>query len=265
MINKYQIKEYIKHRAAANKGGHGVHSPFVFDFINNVLEVSGKYYGFEAIEEIRKEYLYNDAIIKINDLGAGSKRFTTKERKISDVAKYSLKSTKQAELLLRIANYYKCKNIIEIGTSLGTTTMYLSLVDSKAKITTIEGDDNIYKLADKSFKKLKLENINNICGNFNDVLPSVISNTDRVDMAFIDGNHTKEATINYYNIIKEKTHEDSVIIFDDIYWSKGMTEAWNAIIEDKDVIQSIDLFHLGIVFFKPNMPKQNFKLFSTNI
>ena len=264
MLNTFQIKKYVAFKLKAKNGGHGIHSPFVFDFINNVIENNGIFYGFDKIEEIRKELLRNDKFIKINDLGAGSRRFTTEERKISDIAKYSLKSKKQASFLFRTANYFKSKNIIEIGTSLGITTMYLSLL-KEANITTIEGDENIFNIANSNFKKLEITNINNICANFDDALPKIIDKIDKVDMAFIDGNHTKKATLEYFNLIKQKTHKNSVIIFDDIYWSKGMFEAWNTIKNDKDIVLTIDLFHLGLVLFKNEMPKQDFFIFSKNI
>ena len=264
MLNTFQIKEYIAFRSLAKNGGHGVHSPFVFDLINNVIENNGVFYGFEEIENIRKELLLNNETININDLGAGSKKFTSKERKISDIAKYSLKSEKQASFLFRIANYFNAKNIIEIGTSFGITTMYLSLL-KEAKIITIEGDENIYKIADDNFKKLNIKNINNICANFDDVLPAIINDIDKIDMAFIDGNHTKKSTLDYFNLIKQKTHKNSVIIFDDIYWSKEMYEAWQVIKKDKNIVVSIDLFHLGLVLFKNEMPKQDFIIYSKNI
>ena len=263
-MNTFQIKKYVVFRSLAKKGGHGVHSPFVFDLINNVIDNTGVFYGFDKIEEIRKELLQDDNTIKINDLGAGSKKFSSEERRISDIAKYSLKSTKQASFLMRIANYINAKSIIEVGTSLGITTMYLSLL-KQATITTIEGDENIFKIADNNFKKLNIKNINNICANFDDVLPEIINKTDRVDLAFVDGNHTKEATLRYFELLKQKVHKNSVLIFDDIYWSKGMFEAWEIIKKDSKVVVSIDLFHLGLVFFKKDMPKQDFYILSNNI
>jgi len=264
MLNTFQIKGYISFRSLAKNGGHGIHSPFVFDLINNVIENNGTFYGFKEIENIRKKLLQNDKTININDLGAGSKKFLSQERKISDIAKYSLKSAKQASFIFRIANYFNAKNIVEIGTSLGITTMYLSLL-KQAKITTIEGDENIYKIANDNFNKLNINNINNILSNFDNVLPQIINDTDKIDLAFIDGNHTKKATLKYFNLIKQKTHKNTVIIFDDIYWSKGMQEAWQSIKKDSSVIVSIDLFHLGLVFFKDEMPKQDFIIYSKNI
>jgi len=263
-MNTFQIKKYISFRLAAKKGGHGIHSPFVFDFINNVIDNTGVFYDFDKIEEIRKELLRNNNTIKINDLGAGSKKHSSEKRKISDIAKYSLKSAKQASFLMRIANYINAENIIEIGTSLGITTMYLSLL-KQAKITTIEGDENIFKIANSNFKKLKIENINNICANFDDILPEIINKTTTIDLAFIDGNHTKEATLKYFELLKQKVHKNSVLVFDDIYWSKDMGEAWEIIKKDSKVVVSIDLFHLGLVFFKQEMPKQDFYIFSKNI
>lgn len=263
-MNIFQIKKYIRFRTLAKTKGHGIHSPFIFDLVNNVIDNTGIFYGFDDIEKIRKELLQNNNIIKINDLGAGSKKFSSEKRKISDIAKYSLKSAKQASFLMRIANHINAKNIIEIGTSLGITTIYLSLL-KQSNITTIEGDKNIFNIADNNFKKLKIKNINNICANFDDALPEIINKTDKIDLAFIDGNHTKEATLKYFELLKQKVHNNSVLIFDDIYWSKEMFEAWETIKKDNKVVVSIDLFYLGIVFFRTEMQKQDFYIYSKNI
>jgi predicted O-methyltransferase YrrM len=264
-MSVYQVNKYIKHRFFSNKRGFGIHSPFVFDFINNVLENNDVFYGFEKIERIRKKLSLNDNQIDINDLGAGSQKFSSSQRKISDIAKYSIKPKKQAEFIFRLANFINAENILELGTSLGITTLYLSLTSRISKIYTIEGDKNIFNLADNNFKKFNCTNIHNYLGNFDDKLPEILNTIDKFDLVFIDGNHTMDATINYFNKLKEHTHSNSVIIFDDIYWSKEMTKAWNSIIKDEKISVSIDLFYLGLVFFKDNIPKQNFKLFSNNL
>jgi predicted O-methyltransferase YrrM len=83
----------------------------------------------------------------------------------------------------------------------------------------------------------------------------------RIDLAFIDGNHRKEPTLRYFETILPKTHEGSCIVFDDIHWSSEMEEAWELIRKDERVKLSIDLFFIGIVFFRTEFrEKQHFSI-----
>ena len=132
----------------------------------------------------------------------------------------------------------------------------MSLGNSNAKITTIEGCPNISKFTQETFKQFNLENIEVLTGNFSDSIETLKLNT--YDFVFFDGNHQKEATLNYFELLIETAHNDSVFIFDDIYWSKGMTEAWNTIIKHPKVTVSIDTFFWGFIFFRKEQKKEHF-------
>ena len=97
-------------------------------------------------------------------------------------------------------------------------------------------------------------------GNFDEILPGVINQLDYLDFVFIDGNHRKEATLNYFNWCMPKLSENGILIFDDIYWSKGMKEAWQEIKMHPQVTVTIDLFWIGLVFIRPGQVKENFKI-----
>ena len=167
-------------------------------------------------------------------------------------------SPKKAQLLFKLVNYFQCTKILEIGTSLGITTAYLSNANKKASITTIEGDPNICKLAQINFKKLGLKNIEIINSSFDEILPQVLTN--KFDLIFFDGNHSKEATLKYFKWALENLHDEIIFVFDDIYWSSGMKSAWDEISKSPNVKLSLDLFSLGIVFFKNNREKEHINL-----
>jgi predicted O-methyltransferase YrrM len=144
---------------------------------------------------------------------------------------------------------------------LGISTCYLAAANPQASVHTLEGDTHSLAIAKQMFQRLKLENINTVAGKFKDTLTPALKEIANVDFVFIDGHHDKDATLNYFNKIKEYCHNDSVIIIDDIYWSKGMEEAWGKIKEHSEVSLSIDLFFCGIVFFrKENKQKEHFKI-----
>ena len=253
----HYIKEYIKFQfTAKHHKGHGIHSPFVFSLIEDIFNEKHPFYAFKSIESTRTNLLTDHSTIYVNDYGTGSSR----ERKVSEIAHNSLKNKKQAQMLFRLACLMQPKNILELGTSLGTTTLYLSSARPTAKIYTIEGCPNIANIAKLVFKNSKAENITSIVGNIDTQLPKVLSKIDKLDMVFFDANHTKEATLKYFYHCLEKVNDDTVFIFDDIYWSEGMTQAWGEIYNHTSVTYSIDLFHLGIVFFKKEWIKSHFKI-----
>lgn len=129
-----------------------------------------------------------------------------------------------------------------------------------ARIITIEGAPEVYKQANKTFEKLSISNIDARCGTFDEVLPNLLSELKQLDLVYIDGNHSEEATLRYFNMVKPLLHNNSLVVFDDIYWSKGMTRAWEAIKADPGVQVTVDLFFLGLVFFRQEQARQHFRL-----
>lgn len=257
MSNWHYIKEYIKFQfTAKHHKGHGVHSPFVFSLVEDILNEKNPYYAYTKIEKIRKSLLSDNSSIYVNDHGTGKSR----ERKVSDIAHKSLKSKKEAQMLFRLACSMQPQNILELGTCLGVTTLYLSFSRPSAQIYTIEGCPNIARIAQQNFKNAKASNIKSIVGNINTQLPKVLSSIDELEMVFFDANHTKEATLNYFYQCLEKVNNNTIFIFDDIYWSEEMTQAWQEIYNNQAVTYSIDLFSMGIVFFNKEWKKSHFRI-----
>ncbi|WP_034257013.1 O-methyltransferase [Adhaeribacter aquaticus] len=240
---------------------HGVHSPFVFDLYNQVICHDGEFEAYSKIEAIREELLQNETIISVTDFGAGSRSNSGPKRKIKEIALKSAKPTKYAQLLFRLVNYFQPSVIIELGTSLGLTTAYLAAARKKAKIYTLEGCPNLVKEAQQNFTKLQLSPIQVITGNIDHTLPEVINSTKSIDFVFFDGNHRYEPTMRYFHWCLEKSNENSVLVFDDIYWSEEMEKAWKEICQHPAVTISIDLFQIGLIFFRKKQPKQHFTIY----
>ena len=238
-----------------------MHSPFVFQFILHVLNNKSSYSSPEKIEELRKELLKDKRILEIEDLGAGSRVASTKQRSVQQLANSALKPKKYARLLYRMVKHYQPKTILELGTSLGITTSYLSTANPDASITTIEGSKAVAEIAKKNFSTLHLNNIQLLHGNFDEVLPSVIPQLPSIDLAYIDGNHRYKPTIEYFHQILPQTNNDSILVFDDIHWSEEMEKAWQEIQAHPSVKCTIDIFFLGFVFFRSEFKvKQDFSI-----
>lgn len=263
MFSKLQLaKRYLHYYLTASNGkGHGVHSPFVFGFIRDVLNDKKNYSCYTSIEQKRKELLSNETIIEVEDFGAGSSVMKTNKRVIKDIASSSLKPKKYAQLLFRITQYYKPKTILELGTSFGISSAYLASAEHIPEVHTCEGASSIAAIARKNFEELGLKNIQLTEGDFGNTISPLLAELGTIDLAFIDGNHRKEPTLNYFQQLVNHSTVSSIFIFDDIHWSAGMEEAWEEIKQHPAVTLTIDLFFIGIVILSPDINhKQHFSV-----
>jgi len=254
-----QVSKYISHKIKA-VSKHKVHSPFVFDLIVDVFENDNSYYAFPAVELIRKKLLLTNRTLTVEDMGAGSRVFKSNQRKIKDIVKHSAQEPKYAQLLFKLVNYFQPNTILELGTSLGLTTTYLSKARKKARVYSLEGSPEICNAAKNTFKSLLVNNVQLVQGNFHETLAETLLKIAVLDFAFFDGNHQKKPTLDYFNQCLEKASEHSVFVFDDIHWSDEMTAAWEEIKIHPEVTLTVDIFQFGIVFFRKGIEKQHFVL-----
>jgi predicted O-methyltransferase YrrM len=236
---------------------HGVHSPFVFELLTSVIYNNKDYYAYRKAEELRNRLFSDQSQVSCQDPGAGPARGRT-SKKVKDIARRSAKTAKYGALLFRLVDRFQPRAVLELGTSLGISTTYLALANSKIPVTTVEGCAEISRVASTNFSELEIGNVSLIQGHFDEVLPSLLQSNNSFDLVFFDGNHTKEATLRYFNLCLEKATDRSVFVVDDIYWSPGMMQAWEEIKADKKVTVTIDLFYMGIVFFHKEQVKQDF-------
>lgn len=260
----YILRSFVQFYFAA-KTKYRTHSPFVFDFINNILEDNRNYYAFNQLETLRKLLEKDTRKIKMRDLGAGSLVTKGESKTIGSIASGSLSSPLSCKILFKIVNHFKPATILELGTSLGISTLYQHFAALNARIVSLEGSEEIADLAEQNFKRFEVKSIELIRGNFDETLPFALKKLVKLDYLFLDGNHRKAPTLAYFEQSLEFAHENSIFVIDDIYWSKEMTEAWESIKSHPKVTLSIDLFFMGLVFFrKENKVKEHFKLIKSS-
>ncbi len=235
---------------------HGIHSPFVFKLVTTCLYDQKKYPKYKVLQKHRHTLRNNKRAISVKDLGAGSKLLKSSERNISSIAKNAGISKKRAKLLFRMVKYFQPKKILELGTSLGMATVAMHQGNTEATITTLEGCPDTADVAKKSFKAFDVKNVDLIVNEFSKTLPKLKDHS--FDLIFFDGNHQKEATLEYFDQLLPTAHNRSVWVFDDIHWSEGMEQAWQEIQEHPKVTVSIDTFQWGVVFFRKEQAKQHF-------
>ena len=249
--------KYIKHQARAFNR-HGIHSPFVYDFLEQVLYADEATGEFGEFSSLKNQLLSDNREIEITDLGAGSTINSSNTRLVKDIAKNSSKHSKYGRLFYRMVQYFNPDTVIELGTSLGLSTIYFSKANPKTPVYTLEGCPETQAIAKQNFTNLNLQNITPILGDFQITLPELLLKTKKADMVFYDGNHQEEPTLDYFEECLKFSHEKSIFIFDDIHWSKGMTKAWRKIKGHPKTVVTLDLFFVGIVFFDSRLTKQNF-------
>lgn len=251
------IKRFARHWLTAKpKGGFGVHSPFAFHFITNVIEEKLPYYCFSMVEKSRHSLLRDKRTIDVTDYGTGP----SCPKRICDIASNSLKKASLAQVIFRIAISNRSKEILELGTSLGITTLYLAKTDSKAHITTLEGCPNTAAVARNLLDNAGVRNVEVIVGDIGKTLDDAISRHNRLDLVFFDANHRKEPTIRYFEKCLPKVSANTIFIFDDIYHSAEMEEAWNEIKSHPAVRVSMDFFHFGVIFFNKTLQIEHYKI-----
>lgn len=257
----FQIKSYLKF-LWNSKNEHAVHSPFVFNLLTKCFYDRKSKPEYAILKKYRKSLLENTNFIEVTDFGAGSRVFRSSKRQIAKIAKTAGISPKRAELLFRVTTYFHPENILEIGTSLGLATSALALgsrsLGTKGKVITIEGCPNTADIAKNQLEQFSCNNVENVISEFESFLITENLQSVIYDLIYFDGNHSKSATLKYFELLLPTITNDSVWIFDDIHWSEEMEEAWEVIRNHPKVKVTIDTFQWGFVFFRREQEKEHF-------
>jgi len=294
MSKIHQIGAFIRHFLTAwNTSGEAIHSPYLFRLVRFVLRDENAYYCFRDIERRRELLLACEDSLDVVDYGsAGSPEGLHVQRRVCDIAKNHLESARVGQVLFRIVNFLheeekRPLQILELGTSLGITTAYLASADSRNKVVTMEGSEAVLRVAQGVWKMLKLENIEWIQGNIDDTLYNIYSvqssdvrvqssdvrvqnsefrcqsseaKGERIDLAFVDANHTYEATIRYADFLLNRLTEKGILVLDDIHYSEQMERAWSELKADPRVTTSMDLYHVGLLFVDTHYLKRHYRI-----
>ncbi len=257
MNTYFTIFQYITYLLKA-RNEHFLHSPFAYDFYTKIIKGKTSCAEQLEIEGVRKKLKKDIRRIEIVDFGAGSGIDNANSKKISSICKNAEKKPALAQLIYRIIKFQQPAIMLDLGTSLGITTLYESRANPLGLVYTFEGCPATAAVAKENFDALSAKNIKQVVGNIDDTLPLIIAQLPSIDFVFFDANHRYEPTLNYFLQCLEKANEDSIFIFDDIYWSEEMNRVWKELKKHPSVGMSMDLFYLGILFFRKKQPVQHF-------
>jgi predicted O-methyltransferase YrrM len=258
MSRFFQVKAFINHWLDAVEL-HSLHSPFFFDLYDKIVNTQSEE-DFSHLESIRENLLRNQGTIEVADLGAGSavSSLQGNKRKIADIAATSLTPSHLAQLYFRLCQYMEVHNVVELGTSMGLTSLYFSeLPDSR--VHTFEGSHSLANIALTNFEYLDKKNIHLVEGDIANTLPRFLQdNLAKIGLALVDANHRYAPTIQYFEWLMKRFNEKSIMVIDDIHYSPEMEKAWSELKKHYLVYGSIDLFRCGILFFEPGLNRQHF-------
>lgn len=247
---------WLNHRVSSpHTMGFGIHSPYLFNIARAIVPCREPYYAFAPIERLRDMLLRSGETVWVEDFGTGK----SGRRRVKDIARLTLKPSREAQLLMRLAVMQKAQEIVELGTCLGISSAYLASADSRARLTTFEGASEVAEVARKGWSQLGLHNVDCIVGNIDQTLPEWHPQKS-VDFAFLDANHTREATLRYFDLLLPYAGKKSLFVLDDIHYSRGMQRAWEEICKRPEVTATMDLGAMGLVFFDPNLEKKTYRI-----
>ncbi len=264
----FRAAAYLRHHFTAwNTGGEGIHSPYLFYMVRMWFYDPNAYYCFADIEQQRRAWLATSDTIDVEDLGSGAVRAGAHyKRSVADIARTSLESPQVGQLLFKLTMHLTHEagrplHIVELGTSLGITTAYLALPDSRNRVATFEGCRTVAALARKTWEKVGARNVQLTEGNIDKTLPAYLAEEpSTIDIAYIDANHTEEATLRYFRLLLPRMEAKSMVVVDDIHHSPEMERAWRQIEQEAGVTTTMDLYCIGIVLFDPHYMHKNYRL-----
>ena len=134
----------------------------------------------------------------------------------------------------------------------------MALGSPHSTVHTIEGCGSVSKTAEKNFLDAGIDNVKQYIGSFDDILPEVIKSGLKPSLIFIDGNHRREAVLKYVGFLADNVDDNAVIVLDDIYISPDMGSAWEEIKKRDDVTLTVDIYRMGLVFFRKALSKSDF-------
>ncbi len=229
---------------------YDLHSPFTAELAEKVMEDRRRYYAFSNIELARARWLLDDEAVTVSPFGAGSKATQENALPAGRLLRSSAVDAETGRRLFRLAHWLQPANILELGASQGVSTAYLAAADTRARVWSIEGHPVLAQKARTHFDELELPNIRVFTGSFDEQLPRALEAAGQVDLLFIDGDHRLDALMRYMNLCLPRRTDHSVFAIADIHWSDEMERAWEQVRALPEVTLSVDLFHMGLLFFR---------------
>ncbi|CAH1001725.1 hypothetical protein LEM8419_02631 [Neolewinella maritima] len=243
---------------------YDVHSPHLSAFVREVYADDRRYHAFDLVRSLRRYWSKRREQISLQSLGAASRTTHRSQRTAASLVRTNAIGARSGHLLFRLALWLRPERIVEFGTNAGISTVYLHAADTRTPLYTIEGNAQVAALATETLRK---------AGATAAIRPSVSTFADWLArhgdlptarlLAFIDGDHRYQPTLDYVDCLLRQATEESVIVVADIHWSAGMERAWRELVQHERVTASVDTYHFGILFLRPELNGPHLSLIPT--
>lgn len=252
----HSIWQYIKYFFKSKHWrGYGVHSPYMFYLVTMIIEDRNSFYRFSQIENMRKVLKNTTKTLMVGNEGE------KKEVKISSLLKQGSISPSYDQLLFRLSRYFHPKNILEIGTTIGLSTMYMAAPDSTCNVYTVEKDAGISSLARLNFKRAEFSNIKVLNENVSSPVVTDLIKTNQIDLYYFGRKASDEDVRCVLECTTNRYSSSTVIMISDIYKTKEREILWNEMKQIKGVRVCLELFFYGILIFNEDLQPQSYNLF----
>lgn len=260
---------------------YDVHSPHLVEFLREVYTDDRHYHAFDLVRSVRGYWRRKAGTVRLRSLGAPSKTTSKNERTVSSLVATNAIDDDCGRFLFRLALWLRAQNILEFGTNAGISTLYLHAADTRARLDTVEGNPDVAALARETFAKAGTgPGLHPHVGLFQDWLdqqkiPTTAKNESKpaqspnrptaqpLDLFFLDGDHRHQPTLDYVRQLLPRATQNAVFVIADIHWSPGMERAWEELKQFPEVTASVDVYHFGLLFFKPGINGPHLSLIRT--
>ena len=206
--------------------GFGVHSPWAYDLIENVINERHPYYAYDDL-------------------------YSFWENAPQDLPQYP---QSRDELLFRLVNRFNPRFILEVGTGAGVSTGYLASVSTRSRVVTV---DNPHPASKQVLRNLKrIHNIEYIAADVTQTVRDILDSGTIPQ--FIHIAHTalwKEVV----EMILPYATPDMVIVVEDM-GKKQKKEWWDQLIKDERIGVTFQMKKAGLLFFDHKKTKQHYVL-----
>ncbi|SFT76948.1 Methyltransferase domain-containing protein [Lishizhenia tianjinensis] len=249
--------EFIKYSFRA-KRRHGVHSPYVYRLQDESFKNDFSATFLKSFKSFEKALTKNSELIAVNPFGAGSKKGKKKQLPLNKLANRARTSSKYGKLIFQLGEHIGAQHVLELGTHLGIGTAYLSQISTLKSLTSVEGCANLHRKAHDHLTQLGIQDK---CTLVRNTFEAFIEQDNTVyDLIFIDGDHRSEALFEILEGLQKNIHNETLLVIDDIRWSKDMFKAWQELIAKNDYHLSMDFFRMGVLAVRKNQEKEHFIL-----
>jgi hypothetical protein len=229
--------------------GYGVHSPFVFDLITNVIEEMMIFYAYHDIAQIRLQLLQKDKPIHYRDKKLAVKKV---------LRQYGI-SKKEGEFLFRMANHYKPHSILSVGSSMGLAPLCLSRYNSTVQCVTLEEEQDLAEIATHFLNKEKNPSLLIKTGAYEVTIPESIVQLQQIDCIFFGKDVEANNIITIFQQYLPFIHDNTFCVLAGIRSSSEKQHCWKQCCQLPCVTVAVDLFDMGILFFQPKLHKRTYK------